>query len=775
MSTVPTTRMAKNRKGKQDPEKKASLQARKEAKAEKAVRKRLDKEVRGGLIEGNGHLADGSQDQVLDELLRQYTAHDLEAIESPQVETLDGFPLARANASLTLYDDTKKKNAELYLFGGEFYDGIENIVLDHLLSFNLTKNEWKRIHTPTSPPARCAHSCVYYNHSLFVFGGEVVSAHQYHHYKDIWRFDLKTLRWEEIKPSKAIGCHPSARSGHTALVWKNFMILFGGFYEAMKDTPRWYDDVCILDLRTYQWLDIPHSRLAIRPEPRSACNTAIIGDKMIVHGGFSKLSKGNSLSRSTPLPTTQTHDASSDGPVITSETKVHNDAWMLRLKPLLSNEPPTWERLTSTIKKGSLNTSKNPNGRAGTSAVAFKDKLLSFGGVVDAENLHHKINSVFYADLSAFDAERRKWFPVHVTNSSSAVKRARRRKQKTVDVTNQEAETGDESGEDAEVELEEELEEEDIGGGITENGWDLEKLRSNMFAFIDGAGNVVYERFDDSDNEENGDEDKHLERETEVEQEEEKDVEGDSEESKHEEQVDEQSKLGCANQSHSPGQLVSSSSVMVVNQETNQPEAVARGEPLPRINSKLVVGGNILYMYGGLLEIGDREITLDDMWSLDLRKRDKWICIWGGTMHKQVWRGAVHDDDDSYYSSNDFARGEGDDDEEEEKEESEQNVETKSTEKNKRSEIRARMNEIVKENDMSDEARTPNPLESLSDFYARTSEFWNGMAAELSSKEVRREGFNLAKKRYEELGQAMKELDELDRLYKESKRKDVKK
>ena len=29
---------------------------------------------------------------------------------SPQVETLHGFPLAQANASLTLYDDTKKKS-----------------------------------------------------------------------------------------------------------------------------------------------------------------------------------------------------------------------------------------------------------------------------------------------------------------------------------------------------------------------------------------------------------------------------------------------------------------------------------------------------------------------------------------------------------------------------------------------------------------------------------------------------------------------------------------
>jgi hypothetical protein len=34
------------------------------------------------------------------------------------------------------------------------------------------------------------------------------------------------------------------------------------------------------------------------------------------------------------------------------------------------------------------------------------------------------------------------------------------------------------------------------------------------------------------------------------------------------------------------------------------------------------VVGNTLWLFGGTIEVGDREITLDDMWSLDLSKLD---------------------------------------------------------------------------------------------------------------------------------------------------------
>ena len=50
-----------------------------------------------------------------------------------------------------------------------------------------------------------------------------------------------------------------------------------------------------------------------------------------------------------------------------------------------------------------------------------------------------------------------------------------------------------------------------------------------------------------------------------------------------------------------------------------------------------------MYLYGGLTEMGDVEVTLDDCWSIDLNRRDMWKRVLPGTMHKLVWKGETDD------------------------------------------------------------------------------------------------------------------------------------
>ncbi|TQD79022.1 hypothetical protein C1H46_035408 [Malus baccata] len=59
-------------------------------------------------------------------------------------------------------------------------------------------------------------------------------------------------------------------------------------------------------------------------------------------------------------------------------------------------------------------------------------------------------------------------------------------------------------------------------------------------------------------------------------------------------------------------------------QDSDLPEVV---KPCGRINSCMVVGRDTLDVYGGMMEVKDREITLDDLYSLNLRKLDEWKCI----------------------------------------------------------------------------------------------------------------------------------------------------
>ena len=44
--------------------------------------------------------------------------------------------------------------------------------------------------------------------------------------------------------------------------------------------------------------------------------------------------------------------------------------------------------------------------------------------------------------------------------------------------------------------------------------------------------------------------------------------------------------------------------------------------PHPRFNGQLTVQDDVLYIYGGTFERGDREFTFDEMWSIDLGKLD---------------------------------------------------------------------------------------------------------------------------------------------------------
>ncbi len=70
--------------------------------------------------------------------------------------------------------------------------------------------------------------------------------------------------------------------------------------------------------------------------------------------------------------------------------------------------------------------------------------------------------------------------------------------------------------------------------------------------------------------------------------------------------------------------------------------------------------GNSLLIFGGVTEIGDIEVTLDDCWSLDLNKRDVWRNVLVGTMRSLEWKGDMDesesscgDDDDSEDDSDD--------------------------------------------------------------------------------------------------------------------------
>uniref|UniRef100_A0A670YS19 Kelch domain containing 4 n=1 Tax=Pseudonaja textilis TaxID=8673 RepID=A0A670YS19_PSETE len=50
-------------------------------------------------------------------------------------------------------------------------------------------------------------------------------------------------------------------------------------------------------------------------------------------------------------------------------------------------------------------------------------------------------------------------------------------------------------------------------------------------------------------------------------------------------------------------------------------------EPCPRSNAMLAVKHGVLYLYGGMFEVGDRQFTLSDLYALDLHKMEEWKVL----------------------------------------------------------------------------------------------------------------------------------------------------
>eukprot|EP00879_Flechtneria_rotunda_P026279 GHRR01028011.1.p1 GENE.GHRR01028011.1~~GHRR01028011.1.p1 ORF type:complete len:302 (+),score=148.67 GHRR01028011.1:202-1107(+) len=64
-------------------------------------------------------------------------------------------------------------------------------------------------------------------------------------------------------------------------------------------------------------------------------------------------------------------------------------------------------------------------------------------------------------------------------------------------------------------------------------------------------------------------------------------------------------------------------------------------KPRARISPQVAVTGSTLWLLGGVVEVGESEITLDDMWCLDLVKLDGWQLVKENTVGEEVFQAAA--------------------------------------------------------------------------------------------------------------------------------------
>lgn len=184
--------------------------------------------------------------------------------------------------------------------------------------------------------------------------------------------------------------------------------------------------------------------------------------------------------------------------------------------------------------------------------------------------------------------------------------------------------------------------------------------------------------------------------------------------------------------------------------------------PHPRFNAQLAVQDDILYIYGGTYEHGDREYTFDEMWSIDLGKLDGVQEIFRRELEN--WQASDEEDSDSQSDDED------DDFEDEDMDgDLSMGVPLPQTEigvPSISSELSVQANQVTegiealeKPESVTEDTRPyPRPFETLRDFFTRTANDWQNVLLEalLSQKrvldkgvkELRKEAFELAETKW---------------------------
>jgi hypothetical protein len=105
--------------------------------------------------------------------------------------------------------------------------------------------------------------------------------------------------------------------------------VFGGFHDTFRET-KYFNDLYVMNFQDFKWTKIEYGPHAQIPAPRSGCQMAVHanGDSVLVYGGYSKLKD-----------TTRN-----------VQGKIHQDAWMISMKQVVSGGAASWEKVG---KKGS--------------------------------------------------------------------------------------------------------------------------------------------------------------------------------------------------------------------------------------------------------------------------------------------------------------------------------------------------------------------------------------------------------------------------------------
>jgi hypothetical protein len=579
---------------------------------------------------------------------------------------------------------------------------------------------------------------------FFVHGGECYDGQKTSVYRDLMRLRVEKKEWAVIKMPNS----PPPRSGHHGVAYKEFIYLFGGEFTSPTGMQFYhYHDTWRLDTKEMAWENVTCKR---GPQARSGHRMVVWKQYIYTFGGFYDNGRDvkyfNDLWRFDTVAMKWEEIKFVAGSMLPTErsgcvlfvhgdnlfvwggyckvTKkaesesglVHTDMWCCRL----SADVCQWER----VKKSG----RAPGPRSGCAFVyqPIRKRCLIFGGVRDMESTKKKdeIRSIFYNEIFAFNCEQKKWTPLSLKKSKVKKKKAA-------------------------------------------------KMQREAPAPSQSQDN---DNDNDNDNGDDADDDTYnSDMEQDQEQEQDEGVLQSQGLSFDEEVIQRNLRAALQQASKSVAEGNGASAEMPAMEELED-----KTQPAARFNAMMTVyGTKVLLLFGGLLEAGDVEFTLSDVWKLDMQRLTHWECLVESDHHQQLWMGDEDGESEEGESSSESeaSRAASDADEDED----EENADAAQGDHGADSVAMLSQHEIRKRLALGDESN-PRPGEVLRDFYERTRVIWALRAQEQEEsadkvgKALFRDGFALAEERFEmwqkEMGPLAQRLIDLEL---EAKRRTVRK
>lgn len=653
--------MVKDKKAKAA-QKKARVAAKTEKKAVKSEKKSKAKSK-----DDDSDAEEADLDAVLAEYAKQQEAF------LKVSETISSPPSARGSATLI---GSPVNDNELFLFGGEYFNGQHARFWNDLFVYNIPRDEWKLVTSPNSPLPRSGHAWTRggNDRGVYLFGGEFSSPKQgtFYHYNDFWRLEPGSREWTKIENKKG----PPARSGHRMTCFKQFIILFGGFQDTSQQT-KYLNDLWIYDTDNFSWHQPTLPPASAKPDARSSFSFLPHEQGAVVYGGYSRVKTAAGAGGKGGRGGGGAQHA-------VLKPMVHQDTWFLRITPPPADAPPN---ALPTVRWERRKRPANPPmpARAGATMAHHRGRGIQFGGVHDVEESEEGIDSEFFNTLFAWNIERNRYFSLSLRKARIAPKRPAQGAER--------------------------------GGRRGRGKADEEELLRNLAA-LETKGTLHAD---------NGD----IEVATEApgEEEEERDA---------------------------------------------PPEKPVLWEmPHARFNAALAVQDDVLYIYGGTFEKGDREYTFDEMYAIDLGKLDGVKEVF--RREPEDWQGSEDEDSDE----------EDEEEDDEDASEDEQGEEISGIAKPKEADVPASpastapTSELAEsdeapsstsESALSDNLPHPRPFETLRDFFGRTSNAWQDVLIDelkyvydpehKSIKELRKDAFDRAEAKWWDCREEIRQLED---------------